>query len=195
MLWNNQLYNEADALEEGNALNRALSEENGFFSLLKRGDRKGANALMHFSKDLSAREKYNGNKYYNRWMQSMGPNFWYSSLVGSHTTDDLQDGQQLIRYYDGTRDAYGRLTGGKYAILDADGNLVADNVDPTKIKAIEGSAGPTGVYLQELLQNDKTYKGMYREDIGGGSDGTGFSVFTNPKTGDTIIDFGTLAKG
>ena len=75
MLWNNRLYNESDALTEGSALNRALSVENGFFNLLRKGNRRGANDIMLFSKDLSAREKYNGNTHYNRWMQSMGPNF------------------------------------------------------------------------------------------------------------------------
>lgn len=75
MLWNNRLYNESDALTEGHALNRALSVENGFFNLLRRGNRKGANEIMQFSRDLASREQYNGAKYYNSWMKSMGPNF------------------------------------------------------------------------------------------------------------------------
>ena len=128
-------------------------------------------------------------------MHEQGPNFWYSSMVGSHTTDGLQDGQQLIRYYNGDRDQYGRLTGAKYAILDANGNLVSDNISEDKIKKIEGSKGADKVSLAERIQDSRTYKGMVREDIGGGKDQGGFTLFTNPNDGSMILDMGSHATG
>lgn len=196
MLWNGRLYNEVDAITEGHALQRQLDQEGGFFDLLKRGDRKAANDIMNFSTDLVARERYDSKgPYYSKWMHGQGPNFWYSSMVGSHTTDGLQDGQQLIRYYNGDRDQYGRLVGAKYAILDANGNLVSDNISEDKIKKIEGSKGASEVTLAQRIADDENYKGMVREDIGGGSDKGGFSLFTNPTTGEIILDMGSHAKG
>lgn len=151
---------------------------------------------MNFSTDLVARERYDSKgPYYSKWMHGQGPNFWYSSMVGSHTTDGLQDGQQLIRYYNGDRDQYGRLTGAKYAILDANGNLVSDNISEDKIKKIEGSEGPVKVSLAERIQDSRTYKGMVREDIGGGKDQGGFTLFTNPNDGSMILDMGSHAGG
>lgn len=196
MLWNGRLYNEADAITEGHALQRQLGQEGGFFDLLKRGDRKAANDIMNFSTDLVARERYDSKgPYYSKWMHGQGPNFWYSSMVGSHTTDGLQDGQQLIRYYNGDRDQYGRLIGAKYAILDANGNLVSDNISEDKIKKIEGSKGAEKVSLAERIQDSRTYKGMVREDIGGGKDQGGFTLFTNPDDGSMILDMGSHAGG
>lgn len=116
-------------------------------------------------------------------------------MVGSHTTDGLQEGQQLIRYYDGTRDQFGRLINAKYAILDANGNLVEDNITADKIRAIEGSEGPTRVSLSQRIQDDRTYKGMIREDVAGGKDSGGFTLFTDPDSGAMIIDMGAHAGG
>lgn len=193
ILYNGRLYNENEALDPNGKL-RSLHAKNSFFDLVKRGKRKEANEIMQFSKDLAARERYDKNgPYYSEWMQKQNPNFWYSSLVGSHTATGLQDGQQLIKYYSGDRDQWGRLVGEKYAILDAQGNLVEDNVSADRISEIEDSEGPTRVNLVERIKDDGSYKGMVREDIGGGVDRGGFTLFSNPNTGELILDMGDHA--
>jgi hypothetical protein len=148
---------------------------------------------MQFTTDLVERNKYNKTgPYYSKWMSGMGDNFWYSSLVGSHTTDGLQEGQQLIKYYDGTRDKFGRLTGEKYAVLDSNGDYVRD-VDPSRISAIEGSDGAQKVTLAERISGDKIYNGYVAEEIGQGADRGGFTLYTNPNNGEMIINFGSNA--
>ena len=66
-MWNGRLYNEADAITAGHILQRQLNQENGFFDLLRRGNRKAANNIMNFSTDLVARERYDSKgPYYSK---------------------------------------------------------------------------------------------------------------------------------
>lgn len=183
----NRLYKTSDFANENSDLYKFARMENGFYDLNAHNKFDEANNIFEYlwgHTDQSS--KFDKENLYSSWFNSQSPKLRYRSLTG---TRQLPKGQQLIEYWDDqNKDMLGRPSVYKYAVLDSDGNLIADNVDINDYDIIEDGEQTGLTALSRINQPDSPYHGRYIMNF---TDPSGnindYTLYINPDNKNDII--------
>lgn len=183
----NRLYKTSDFGNENSELYKFARMAGGFYDLNAHNKFAEANNIFEYlwgNSDQSS--KFDRDNFYSSWFNSQSPNLRYRSLNG---TRQLPSGQQLIEYWDDKdKDMMGRPSVYKYAILDNNGNLIADDVDINDYDVIEDGEQTGLNALQRINQSDSPYHGRYVmkfTDPSGNIDD--YTLYINPDNQNDII--------
>lgn len=183
----NRLYKTSDFGDENSELYKFARMAGGFYDLNAHNKFAEANNIFEYlwgNSDQSS--KFDRDNFYSSWFNSQSPNLRYRSLNG---TRQLPYGQQLIEYWDDKdKDMMGRPSVYKYAVLDNNGNLIADDVDINDYDVIEDGEQTGLNALQRINQPDSPYHGRYVmkfTDHSGNIDD--YTLYINPDNKNDII--------
>lgn len=159
----NYLYKADDINNPNSELYDLLNKDNGFLANMRANNFSGADSTMKWlwGKPMEF-ESYNPTSEYNAWLaERANPNFRYRSETANYV---LENGQQILSYFDGTeRDVWGQPTL-KYALFDKDGNFIQDINDINAYTRIEDeNVNPVGFRgVHQLISDENSpYYGYY----------------------------------
>jgi len=157
------LYKADDINNPNSELYDLLNKDNGFLANMRANNFSGADSTMKWLWGQPMEfESYNPTSEYNAWLaERANPNFRYRSETANYV---LENGQQILSYFDGTeRDVWGQPTL-KYALFDKDGNFIQDINDINAYTRIEDeNVNPVGFRgVHQLISDENSpYYGYY----------------------------------
>ena len=157
------LYKADDVNNPNSELYDLLNKDNGFLANMRANNFSGADKTMKWLWGRPMEfESYNPTSEYNAWLaERANPNFRYRSETANYA---LENGQQILSYFDGTeRDVWGQPTL-KYALFDKDGNFIQDIDDINAYTRIgDENVNPVGFRgVHQLISDENSpYYGYY----------------------------------
>lgn len=180
-----KVYKASDAGVQGSKLYNILRSAGGFYDLNKSGDWEGADKIIKHLWDGRTNYALGNTDVYSSFL-AQNPNYRWASITGAYDVP-LSEGEQLIEYYDPTKnaDAYG-YGQAMWAVLDKDGNFLR-SVSSRGNATGNAASALTGQKIARTTAGNSTYDGLVIEDLTD-QDGeyTGTTLFKDPATGNLI---------